>query len=92
MNYELKSVKTSSVFVYTLRIFPVLGLILGIISYWVLPNPNVASWLKIAEPFIFTFVYTLVLSAVFSFIVFLYNMWAQNHAGIKVHFEQSDEE
>ena len=91
MNYEIKNIKASSVFFYTLRIFPILGFILGAITYWILPNPNVALWLKVAEPFIFTLVYTLVLSTVAPFIVFLYNTWAQNLPGIKIHLEQTEE-
>lgn len=93
MNYELKSINTMSVFLYTLRIFPIIGFVAGVFIFYVFadPNPAIHGWVRVAAPFVFTIIYTIVISILFSAIAFLYNVWAQNASGIKFHFEQTEE-
>jgi len=94
MNYELKSIQPGSVFANAIRIFTVIGFLVAVLSFFVIPNPNLAIhvwWQKILATLLFTIVYTLVVSAVLSLIAFLYNLWAQSFPGVKVHFEQTEE-
>jgi hypothetical protein len=94
MNYELKSIQPSSVFGNAIRIFVVVGFIVAILSFFILPNPSVRItlwWQKILATFLFTVVYTLVVSAVLTLIAWLYNVWAASFSGIKVHLAQEEE-
>jgi len=94
MNYELKSIQTGSVFANAIRIFVVVGFIVAVLSFFILPNPNIRItlwWQKILATFLFTVVYALVVSAVLTLIAWLYNLWGANFPGIKVHLEQSEE-
>lgn len=94
MNYELKNVQPGSVFFNAIRIFVVVGFIVAILSFFVLPNPNIRItlwWQKILATLLFTVVYALVVSIVLTLIAWLYNFWAANFRGIRVHFEQEEE-
>ena len=94
MNYELKTIQPGSVFFNAIRIFIIIGFLVAVLSFFVIQNPNFALqiwWLKIGDA---VHVYVRLCGGsfgVFSLIAFLYNMWAQNHSGIKVHFEQTEE-
>ena len=91
MNYELKAVAPGSVFTNAIRIFSVVGLVVGIISFFILPNPNLrieAFWQKLAATALFTVVYALVVALVLTLVAWLYNVWAGKYKGISVHFEQ----
>jgi hypothetical protein len=93
MNYELKAVQPGSVFLNAIRIFVVVGFIVGILSFFVLPNPNVRIsiwWQKIAATLLFTVVYAVVVSAVLTLVAWLYNVWAGKFKGITVSFEQAE--
>ena len=95
MEYELKSIAPGSVFWNAIRIFSVVGLIVGIISFFILPNPNIHLaiwWQKIMATVLFTLVYALVVSIVLSLIAWLYNFWTGRYRGITIHFEQSAQE
>jgi hypothetical protein len=94
MNYELKSIQAGSVFASAIRIFVVVGFIVAILSFFILPNPNIRItlwWQKILATFLFTIVYALVVSAVLSLIAWLYNVWSASFGGVKVHLEQTEE-
>lgn len=94
MNYELKSIQPGSVFFNTIRIFTVVGFIVAILSFFILPNPNMRItiwWQKVLATLLFTVVYAAVVSGVLTLIAWLYNFWAANFSGVKVHFEQSEE-
>ena len=94
MNYELKSIQPGSVFTNAIRIFTVIGFLVAILSFFVIPNPNLAIhvwWQKILATLLFTVVYAVVVSVVLLLVAFLYNLWAQSFSGIKVHFEQTEE-
>jgi hypothetical protein len=94
MNYEIKSVQPGSVFANALRIFLIVGFVVAILSFFVVPNPNihiVLWWQKIMATLLFTVVYALVVSVVLSFIAWLYNFWCNNFSGVKIHLEQGDE-
>ena len=41
MNYELKSVSPGSVFWNAIRIFLVVGFVVALISFFIVPNPNI---------------------------------------------------
>jgi len=94
MNYELKSINPTSVFGNAIRIFVIIGFIVAVLSFFILPNPNIRItlwWQKILATFLFTVVYTLVVSAVLTLIAWLYNVWAASFSGVKFHFEQTEE-
>jgi hypothetical protein len=95
MNYELKSIQPFSVFTNSLRIFVVVGFLVAVLTFFVLPpNPNIHIilwWQKIAATIIFTIVYTIVFSVMLTLIAWIYNFWAASFSGVKVHFEQSEE-
>ena len=94
MNYELKSVQPATVFANALRIFLIVGFVVAILSFFILPNPSLRItlwWQKILATFLFTIVYALVVSAVLSLIAWLYNVWAASFGGVKVHLEQTEE-
>ena len=94
MNYELKSVQPGSVFANAIRIFVVVGFVVAVLSFFILPNPNIRItlwWQKILATFLFTVVYALVVSAVLTLIAWLYNLWTGSFPGVKVHLEQSEE-
>ena len=91
MNYELKSVSPGSVFFNAIRIFLVVGFVVAVISFFIVPNPNIRItlwWQKIMATALFTVVYAAVVSVVLSLISWLYNFWAGKFKGITVHFEQ----
>jgi hypothetical protein len=93
MNYELKSISPGSVFFNAIRIFVVVGFIVAIVSFFVLPNPNIRItlwWQKILATLLFTLVYSLVVSAVLTLIAWLYNVWAANFRGVSVNLEQQE--
>ena len=94
MNYELKSIQPGSVFANALRIFVVVGFIVAILSFFILPNPNIRItlwWQKILATILFTVVYALVVSAVLTLIAWLYNIWSASFSGVKIHLEQEQE-
>ena len=94
MNYELKSIQPGSVFGSAIRIFVVVGFIVAVLSFFILPNPNIRItlwWQKILATFLFTVVYALVVSAVLTLIAWLYNLWTASFSGVKVYLEQSEE-
>jgi len=94
MNYELKSIQPGSVFFNAIRIFVVVGFIVAILSFFILPNPNIRItlwWQKILATFLFTVVYAVVVSAVLTLIAWLYNLWSASFPGIKVHLEQQED-
>ncbi len=91
MNYELKTVAPGSVFINAIRIFSIIGLVVGIISFFLLPNPNIritVFWQKLAATGLFTVVYALVVSVVLTLVAWLYNLWAGKYSGISIHLEQ----
>ena len=91
MNYELKSVSPGSVFWNAVRVFVVVGFVVAVISFFIVPNPNVritGFWQKIMATLLFTLVYTAVVSAVLTLISLLYNFWTGRFSGIKVRFEE----
>ena len=91
MNYELKSVSPLSIFVNAVRIFVVVGFVVALISFFIVPNPNIhitAFWQKIAATLLFTVVYGLVVSVVLTLIAWLYNLWAGKFKGVSIHLEQ----
>lgn len=66
MNYELKSVQPVTVFMNALRIFLIVGFIVAILSFFILPNPSLRItlwWQKIMATLLFTVVYALVVSS-----------------------------
>jgi hypothetical protein len=94
MNYELKSIQPLTVFLNAIRIFLIVGFIVAILSFFILPNPNIRIslwWQKILATVLFTVVYAFVVSVVLSLIAFLYNFWTANFGGIKIHLEQTEE-
>ena len=94
MNYELKSDQPGSVFANAIRIFVVVGFVVAVLSFFILPNPNIRItlwWQKILATFLFTVVYAVVVSAVLTLIAWLYNVWAGSFPGVKVHFEESED-
>jgi hypothetical protein len=94
MNYELKSIQPGSVFINAIRIFSVVGFLVAILSFFVLPNENIRItlwWQKIMATFVFTIVYTLVVSVILSLIAWLYNLWTASYSGVKIHLEQNEE-
>ncbi len=91
MNYELKSVSPGSVFVNALRVFIIVGFVVGVISFFALPNPNIritALWQKFAATALFTVVYALVVSIVLTLVAWLYNIWAAKFKGVTVQLDQ----
>jgi hypothetical protein len=91
MNYELKSISPLSVLFNAARIFVIIGFIVAVLSFFIVPNPNVritVFWQKLAATALFTVVYTAVVSLVLTLIALLYNFWAGRFKGITVHFEQ----
>ena len=92
MNYELKSVSPGSVFWNAIRIFLVVGFIVAIISFFIVPNPNIRInllWQKLMATVLFTVVYALVVSTVLMLIGWLYNLWAGKYKGVTIQLEQS---
>jgi len=93
MNYEIKSIQPASVFANALRIFLIVGFVVAILSFFVLPNPNihiVLWWQKILATLLFTVVYALVVSVVLALIAWLYNFWGASFSGVKIHLEQGE--
>jgi hypothetical protein len=91
MNYEIKSVNPGSVFFNAMRIFVVVGFIVAIISFFLLPNPNIritGFFQKVLATLLFTVVYTLVVSLVLTLVAWLYNVWAGRFSGVKLTLEQ----
>jgi hypothetical protein len=94
MNYELKSIQPGSVFANAIRIFVVVGFVVAVLSFFILPNPNIRItlwWQKILATVLFTVVYAVVVSAVLTLIAWLYNVWTGSFPGVKVHFEESED-
>jgi hypothetical protein len=90
MNYEVKSVQPLSVFMNALRIFLIVGFIVAVLSFFVLPSPGIRItlwWQKIMATLLFTIVYAVVVSVVLTFVAWLYNFWSQNFKGITIHLE-----
>jgi hypothetical protein len=91
MNYELKSVSPGSIFWNAIRIFLVVGFVVALISFFVVPNPNIRItlwWQKIMATVLFTVVYAFVVSLVLTLIAWLYNLWAGKFKGVTIHLEQ----
>ena len=91
MNYELKSVAPGSVFANALRIFLVVGFVVAVISFFIVPNPTIRItvwWQKIMATLLFTVVYALVVSIVLMLVGWLYNLWAGKFKGISIRLEQ----
>ncbi len=91
MNYELKSISPGSVFFNAVRIFLVVGFIVALISFFIIPNPNIritVFWQKLMATLLFTIVYAAVVSVVLSLISWLYNVWAARFKGVTIHLEQ----
>ncbi len=91
MNYELKAIAPGSVFINAIRIFSIVGLVVGLISFFIVPNPNLrieAFWQKLAATALFTVVYALVVSVVLTLVAWLYNIWAGKYKGVSFRFEQ----
>ena len=91
MNYEVKSVSPGSVFWNAIRIFLVVGFVVAIISFFIVPNPNlhiVVWWQKIMATLLFTVVYALVVSTVLMLIGWLYNLWAAKFKGVSIQLNQ----
>ena len=91
MNYELKSISAGAVFMNAIRIFVIVGFIVAIISFFVLPNPTIriqGFGQKIAATLLFTVVYAVVVSAVLTLISWLYNLWAARFKGVTIQLEQ----
>ncbi len=95
MNYELKAIRPVSVLLNSIRIFLVVGLVVGGLSFFVFNrnmNPAIVTfWQKSLATLFFTLVYSAVVSAVLTLIAWLYNLYATNFKGISIHLEQSDE-
>lgn len=94
MNYEIKSIAPLSVLLNALRIFVVVGFVVALISFFIVPNPNlrISGFMqKIAATFLFTLVYTLVISIALTFISWLYNVWTARFKGISFHLEQNND-
>lgn len=93
MNYELKSIAPGSVFWNAIRIFLIVGFIVGIISFFILPNPNIRIniwWQKVMATLLFTVVYALVVSVVLMLMAWLYNLFSGNFKGVTVTMDQQD--
>jgi len=91
MNYEVKSVSPGSVFTNAVRVFLVVGFVVAVISFFIVPNPNIRItlwWQKIMATLLFTVVYALVVSVVLMLIGWLYNLWAEKFKGISIQLEQ----
>lgn len=92
MNYELKSIAPGSIFWNAVRIFSVLGFMLGVLSFFIVTNsPQMRAapfWLKLLGTFGFTAVYTLVVSLLLTFVALLYNVYASRYKGIRVRLQQ----
>lgn len=92
MNYELKSIQPGTVFVNAIRIFLIVGFLVALLIFFILPNPVTGVLQKLLLTGLYTVVYGVMFSAVFALIAFLYNVWAQRFPGVKFHIEQSTEE
>ena len=95
MNYELKSIQPWPVLCNAFRVFVVIGFIVAILSFFILPNPNIRItiwWQKIAATLLFTLVYAVVVSLVMTLIAWLYNLWGASFPGIKFHLAQEEEQ
>jgi hypothetical protein len=94
MNYEVKSVAPLAVFMNAIRIFVLIGFIVALISFFVLPNPNIrisSFGQRILATLLFTAVYSVVVSLVLSLVAFLYNFWAGRFKGVTLRLEQRGE-
>jgi hypothetical protein len=92
MNYEVKSIAPGSVFLNAIRIFLVVGFIVGVISFFIVPNPNIhieVWWQKVLATLLFTVVYALVVSVVLMLVAWLYNLFAGNFKGVSIQLEQN---
>jgi len=91
MNYEVKSVSPGSVFLECDPYFPGRGFVVAIISFFIVPNPNIhitVWWQKIMATLLFTVVYAVVVSIVLMLIGWLYNLWAGQFKGITIQINQ----
>ena len=91
MNYELKSISPASTFFNALRIFVVIGFAVALLSFFIVPNPNIhiiGFWQRLAATLLFTVVYGLVVAIVLTVIAWLYNFWAGKFKGVTIHLEQ----
>ena len=91
MTYVLKSVSPGSVFLNSIRIFLVVGLVAAVIKILMVPDPDIhvaELWQKVAATLIFTIVYALVVSTALMLIGWLYNLWANRFKGISIQLDQ----
>lgn len=91
MNYEVKSIQPGLVFMNAIRIFSIVGFVVGIISFFILQNPNLqipSVWQKVMATLLFTVVYAVVVSLVLMLMAWLYNLWAGKFKGVVMHLEQ----
>ncbi len=94
MTYEVKSIRPGSVFFNALRVFFVVGFVLAVISFLILPNGSIALWSfpqRLGATAIFTIVYAPVVSGVLTLLAGLYNFWASNYRGLQFNLEKEEE-
>jgi hypothetical protein len=94
MKYELKSIAPLSVLLNALRIFTVVGFLVAIKGFFIMPNPTVRfSTLghKLIGTLVFTVVYGVVVALISALVAWLYNIFAANFKGISVRFEQNND-
>lgn len=93
MKYEIKFIHPLPLLINSSRIFLILGFLLSILTFFILPNPSLALaawWQKIVGALIFTLVYAVVVSAVVTIIAVLYNFFAGRFRGVTFHLEQAE--
>jgi hypothetical protein len=93
MNYELKSIAPGTLFFNAIRIFLIVGFLVAIISFFIVPNPNlriVGFFPKLAATLLFTLVYGVVISLIVTLIAWLYNLWAGKFKGVSIRLEQQE--
>jgi hypothetical protein len=92
MNYEVKAVSPVAVLINALRIFIIVGFLVGILSFFVMPNtnPRIATFgQKFVATLIFTGAYTVAVSLVLTLVAWLYNVWSARFKGITIRLEQN---
>lgn len=93
MKYELKFIHPLPLIAATSRIFLVMGFVLAILTFYIVPNPGLAAgawWQKLLGSLIFTGVYALVVTIVVTGVAVLYNLFARRFHGVTVYLEQSE--
>jgi len=97
MNYEIKSVRTFTVFINAFRVFAVVGFPMAILTFFISNGPHYMAsvWQKLVAMILFTIAYAifyaLIMSAVLSFIAWLYNYWARRYHGVTFALEKEEE-